>query len=207
MPAVDDMRNYDLDGGVPMPPIDPSIAADPNNYKVELEPASPVVPLEQQASSSRTTLDDPPPVASEPAPHFLGFRLCPVEEISAAVRPTFVDEIVQWAIEGEEDETRVESMLLFMSAIFKIFAKRPGNEKWKEMMGMGITCPTGSYRATPLEITGSFLAPFPRVLCPTGSGAGAEPLLVRRGCFEIYQFRDLRNFTERSGRVSMDPGW
>ncbi|KAF8198703.1 hypothetical protein K438DRAFT_1966667 [Mycena galopus ATCC 62051] len=118
MPAVDDMRNYDLDGDVPMPPVGPSIAADPNNYDVELEPAPPVVPLEQQASSSRTTLDDPLPVASEPAPHFLGFRLRHIEEFSAAARPTFVDEIVQWAIEGEEDETRVESALLFMSAIF-----------------------------------------------------------------------------------------
>ncbi|KAF8154317.1 hypothetical protein K438DRAFT_1777951 [Mycena galopus ATCC 62051] len=118
MPAVDDMQNYDLDGDVPMPPVDPSIAADPNNYDVELEPAPPIVPPEQQASSSRTTLDDPPPVASEPAPHFLGFRLHPIEEFSAAARPTFVDEIVQWAIEGEEDETRVESALFFMSAIF-----------------------------------------------------------------------------------------
>ncbi|KAF8166123.1 hypothetical protein K438DRAFT_1984469 [Mycena galopus ATCC 62051] len=119
MPAVvDDMRSYDLDGDVPMPPVDPSIAADPNNYDVELEPAPPVVPSEQQVSFSRTTLDDPLPIASEPAPHFLGFRLCPIEEFSAAARPTFVDEIVQWAIKGEEDETQVESALLFMSAIF-----------------------------------------------------------------------------------------
>ncbi|KAF8130086.1 hypothetical protein K438DRAFT_1999465 [Mycena galopus ATCC 62051] len=44
MPAVDDMRNYDLDGDVPMPPVDPSIAADPNNYDVELEPAPPSFP-------------------------------------------------------------------------------------------------------------------------------------------------------------------
>ncbi|KAF8174641.1 hypothetical protein K438DRAFT_1771486 [Mycena galopus ATCC 62051] len=119
MPAtVDDMRNYDLDGDVPMPPVDPSIAADPSNYDAELEPAPPVVPPEQQASSSRTTLDDPPPVASGPAPHFLGFRLRLIKESSAAARPTFVDEIVQWAIEGKEDETWVESALLFMLAIF-----------------------------------------------------------------------------------------
>ncbi|KAF8194459.1 hypothetical protein K438DRAFT_1761367 [Mycena galopus ATCC 62051] len=93
--AVDDMRNYNLDGDVPMPPVDPSIAADPNNYDVELEPAPPVVSPEQQMSSSRTTLDNPPPVALEPAPHFLGFRLRPIEEFSAAARPTFVDKIVQ----------------------------------------------------------------------------------------------------------------
>ncbi|KAF8145488.1 hypothetical protein K438DRAFT_1781909 [Mycena galopus ATCC 62051] len=116
--AVDNMRNYDLDGDVPMPPVDPSITVDPNNYDVELQPAPPAIPLEQQVSSSRTTLDDPQPVATEPAQHFLGFRLRPIEEFSAAARPTFVDEIVQWAIEGEEDEMRVESALLFMLAIF-----------------------------------------------------------------------------------------
>ncbi|KAF8177728.1 hypothetical protein K438DRAFT_1769837 [Mycena galopus ATCC 62051] len=57
--AVEDLRNYDLGDKVPMPPAEPSIAADPNNYDVELEPVPPAVPPEQQASSSRTTFDDP----------------------------------------------------------------------------------------------------------------------------------------------------
>ncbi|KAF8217493.1 hypothetical protein K438DRAFT_1952385 [Mycena galopus ATCC 62051] len=105
--AVDDMRNYDLDGDVPMPPANHSIAADPSSYDVELEPAPPTIPPEEQVSSSQTTLDDPPPLASELAQHLLGFRLRPIEEFSAAARPTFVDKIVQWGIEGEEDETRV----------------------------------------------------------------------------------------------------
>ncbi|KAF8174854.1 hypothetical protein K438DRAFT_1771436 [Mycena galopus ATCC 62051] len=85
-----------------MPPAEASIMLDPNNYDIELEPAPPVLPPEQQAPSARSTLDNPPPVAV--APHFLGFRLRPIEEFSAAACPTFVDEIVQWAIEGEEDE-------------------------------------------------------------------------------------------------------
>ncbi|KAF8190699.1 hypothetical protein K438DRAFT_1763145 [Mycena galopus ATCC 62051] len=83
MPAVvDDLQNYDLGGDVPMHPAEPSIAADPNNYNVELEPAPPAIPPDQQVSSSRTTLDDPPPVAMAPASHFLGFRLRPIEEFS-----------------------------------------------------------------------------------------------------------------------------
>ncbi|KAF8215538.1 hypothetical protein K438DRAFT_1954260 [Mycena galopus ATCC 62051] len=146
--AVDDMRNYDLDGDLPMPPVDPSIATDPNNYDVKLEPAPPVVPPEQQASSSRTTLDNLPPVASEPALHFLGFRLRPIEEFSAAARPTFVDEIVQWAIEGKEDETQVESTLLFMSAIFS----QAGNT-----LGQRRRNGKGKARAVAVRIIFSFL--------------------------------------------------
>ncbi|KAF8211773.1 hypothetical protein K438DRAFT_1752439 [Mycena galopus ATCC 62051] len=112
MLAADDMRNYDLDGDMPMPP---------------------------QITTTTTSSWNPPPPRCSPGtagvffsdhsgrpaargfgtgPHFLGFRLRPIEEFLAAARPTFVDEIVQWAIEGEEDETRVESALLFMSAIF-----------------------------------------------------------------------------------------
>ncbi|KAJ6495487.1 hypothetical protein C8R45DRAFT_927397 [Mycena sanguinolenta] len=77
--VVEDMGNYELeDEDIPMPDVEVPIIDDPANYDPEAEPAASFVPPEQQASSSRTTLDDPLP-GSAPASHFLGFRLRSVD--------------------------------------------------------------------------------------------------------------------------------
>jgi hypothetical protein len=89
---------------------------DPRNYDPTLEPAPAAVPPEQHASSSRSTLDNLLPNALDP--HLLGFRLRPMEDLSPSSRVAFVDEIVHWADQSGADEERVESALLFMSAIF-----------------------------------------------------------------------------------------
>jgi hypothetical protein len=106
----------DADGDVPMHSLDPPIGVDPRNYDPTLEPAPAAVPPEQHASSSRSTLDDPS--SNAPDSHFLGFRLRPMEALSPSLRTAFVDEIVNWADQSGADEERVESVLLFMSAIF-----------------------------------------------------------------------------------------
>jgi hypothetical protein len=41
-----------------------------------------------------------------------------MDDLSPSSRATFVDEIVHWADQSGADEERVESALLFMSAIF-----------------------------------------------------------------------------------------
>jgi hypothetical protein len=89
---------------------------DPRNYDPTLEPAPAAVPPGQHASSSRSTLDDLLPNALDP--HFLGFRLRPMEDLSPSSWAAFVDEIVHWVDQSGADEGRVESALLFMSAIF-----------------------------------------------------------------------------------------
>ncbi|KAF8207720.1 hypothetical protein K438DRAFT_1755143 [Mycena galopus ATCC 62051] len=106
--AVDDLRNYDLGGDVPMPPANPSIAADPNNYNIELEPTL----LLSLRNSRHPPLEPPsmtPTCCHDPGPA--------------------LPRIVQWATEGEEDETRVESALLFMSAIFSQAGNTLGQQR------------------------------------------------------------------------------
>jgi hypothetical protein len=95
---------------------DTPIGADPCNYDPTLEPAPAAVPPEQHASSSRSTLDDLLPNTCDP--HFLGFCLRPMEDLSPSSQTAFVDKIVHWADQCGADEERVESALLFMSAIF-----------------------------------------------------------------------------------------
>ncbi|KAJ7353268.1 hypothetical protein DFH08DRAFT_804837 [Mycena albidolilacea] len=106
----------DADGDVSMHSPDPPIRADPRNYDPTLEPAPAAVPPEQHASSSRSTLDDPP--SNTPDLHFLRFRLRPMEALSPSSRTAFVNEIVNWADQSGAGEERIESALLFMSAIF-----------------------------------------------------------------------------------------
>jgi hypothetical protein len=106
----------DVDGDMPMHSPDPHIGVDPRNYDPTLEPAPAAVPPEQHASSSRSTLDDPP--SNTPDSHFVGFRLRPMEALSPSLHTAFVDEIVNWADQSGVSEERVESALLFMSAIF-----------------------------------------------------------------------------------------
>jgi hypothetical protein len=89
-------------------------ADDLRNYDPGLEPAPAAVPPEQQVLSSRMTLDNPPPAAAR----FLGFRFRPIEEVTLDSRPTFVEEIVQHAVESEGDIERVENALRFMSEVF-----------------------------------------------------------------------------------------
>jgi hypothetical protein len=78
-----------------MPSPDPPIGADPRNYSLTLEPAPAAVPPEQHASSSRSTQDNPS--SNAPNPHFLGFRLHPMEDLSPSSRMAFVHKIVRWA--------------------------------------------------------------------------------------------------------------
>jgi hypothetical protein len=106
----------DTDEDVSMPSPDPPIGVDPRNYDPTLEPAPAAVPPEQHASSSRSTLDDP--LSNTPDSHFLRFRLHPLEALAPSSRTAFVDEIVSWAVQSDAGEERVESALLFMSAIF-----------------------------------------------------------------------------------------
>lgn len=133
--TADDPRNYNFDDkDVRVSSPEPSIAADPRNYDPELEPAPDAVPLEQQASSSRMTLEDPPPQGVR----FIGFRFCPIEEVTTDSRPTFVEEIVQHAVESEDDIEQVENALRFMSEVFnkagRLLSKqrRGGKGKGKE---------------------------------------------------------------------------
>jgi hypothetical protein len=106
----------DVDEDVLMHSPEPPIGADPRNYNPALEPAPAAVPPEQHTSSSRSTLDDPP--SNAPDSHFLGFRLRPMEALSPSSHTAFVDEIVNWADQSDAGEERVESALLFISAIF-----------------------------------------------------------------------------------------
>ncbi|KAJ6506906.1 hypothetical protein C8R45DRAFT_923065 [Mycena sanguinolenta] len=123
VPAVEDMGNYELgDEDVSMPDAEVPIIDDPANYDPGLDPAPSSVPLAQQASSSRVTLDDPPQVAPS---HFLGFRLRPVDPTSStSTRNDYVEEIIQQVLSGSEDPHRTEAQLLFMSTVFG----RAGNE-------------------------------------------------------------------------------
>jgi hypothetical protein len=112
--TADDLRNYDFDDGdAPMSSPEPPIAADPRNYDPELEPAPGAVPVEQQASSSRMTLDDPAPQGVR----FLGFRPRPAAEIASASRASLVEEILQQSAEDGGEEG-LESALLTMSEVF-----------------------------------------------------------------------------------------
>ncbi|KAF8154374.1 hypothetical protein K438DRAFT_1778004 [Mycena galopus ATCC 62051] len=117
--VVEDMWNYNLvDNDVPMPSSELLITADPCNYDPELEPVPAIITSEQQASSSRVTLDNQLLAPTTPDSCFLRLHPCPLEEPMAAALPSFMDKEVLWAIEGEVNEARVESSLLFMSAVF-----------------------------------------------------------------------------------------
>jgi hypothetical protein len=129
---ADDPRNYDLEEeDVQMSSPEPSIAADARNYDSGLEPAPAVVPPEQQASSSRMTLDDPPPFGA----HFLGFRPHPPAEIASASCASLVEEIMQQPIVDAEDEEQLENVLLMMSEVFgqagRLLGKRRCGDKRK----------------------------------------------------------------------------
>ncbi|KAJ6458722.1 hypothetical protein C8R45DRAFT_1109835 [Mycena sanguinolenta] len=101
---VDDMGNYELDDeDVLMPDAQIPIADNPANYDPELEPASAEIPLGQQASSSRVTLDDPPP-DSVSSSHLPSFRLRSVDPMSSATtRDDYVEEIVEQVLSSSED--------------------------------------------------------------------------------------------------------
>jgi hypothetical protein len=125
---VGDLRYPEgADEDVSMSSPDTPIGVDPRNYDPTLEPTPATVPPEQHTSSSRSTLDDPLPQALDP--HFLGFRLRPMEDLSPSSRAAFVDEIVHWADQSGADEERVESALLFMSAIFSQAGKMLGRRR------------------------------------------------------------------------------
>jgi hypothetical protein len=130
--AADNPRNYDFkDEDVQTSSLEPSIAADPRNYDPELEPAPAVVPVEQQASSSRMTLDDPPLRDAR----FLRFCPHPVAEIASASRASLVEEILQQSAEDVEGEEQWESTLLAMSEVFgqvgRLLGKRRRGGKGK----------------------------------------------------------------------------
>jgi hypothetical protein len=109
----------------------PAAADDPRNYDFELEPAPDAVPVEQQVSSSRMTLDDPPPRDAR----FLGFRLRPAAEIASTSRDSLVEEILQQSAEDVEGEEQLESALLAMSEVFeqagRLLGKRRCGDKGK----------------------------------------------------------------------------
>jgi hypothetical protein len=119
--TADDLEEEDTQMSSPEPPL----AADKHNFDPELEPAPAAVPPERQASSSRMTLDDPPPLVA----HFLGFRLCPVAEIANASRSSLMEEIVQQAAEDANDEGQLESALLLMSEVFGQAGRRLGRKR------------------------------------------------------------------------------
>jgi hypothetical protein len=130
--AADDPRNDDYeDEDAPMSSPEPPIAADPRNYDPELEPAPDAVPVEQQASSSRMTLDDPTPRDAR----FLRFRPRPAAEITSASRASLVEEILQQSAEDAEGEEQLESALLTMSEVFgqagRLLGKRRRGGKGK----------------------------------------------------------------------------
>jgi hypothetical protein len=109
----------------------PATSDDPRNYDCELEPVPDAVPVEQQASSSRTTLDDPPPWDAR----FLGFHPRSAAEIASASRASLVEEILQQATEDVEGEEQLESALLAMSEVFeqagRLLGKRRRGDKGK----------------------------------------------------------------------------
>ncbi|KAJ7694027.1 hypothetical protein B0H14DRAFT_3530850 [Mycena olivaceomarginata] len=107
------------DEDVSMPSLDPPIVA---------------VPPEQHASSSRSTLDDL--LSNAPDPHFLGFCLRPMEDLSPSSQTAFVDEIVHWTDQSGADEERVESTLLFISAIFSQAGNTLGHRR-RDRKGKG----------------------------------------------------------------------
>jgi hypothetical protein len=104
------------DEDMAMPSPDPPVRVDPRNYNPTLESAPAAVTPEQHASSPRSTLEDL--LSNAPDSHFLGFRLRPMEALSPSSCMAFVNEIVHWNEQSGADEERVESALLFMSAIF-----------------------------------------------------------------------------------------
>ncbi|KAJ7796529.1 hypothetical protein B0H14DRAFT_3494712 [Mycena olivaceomarginata] len=127
----DDPRNYDLEEeDVQMSSPESSIAADECNYDSGLEPAPAVVPPEQQVSSSRVTLDDPPPFDAR----FLGFRPRSATEITSASRASLV-EIVQQSAANTKNEEQLENALLTMSEVFgqagKLLGRRRRGDKGK----------------------------------------------------------------------------
>jgi hypothetical protein len=112
--TADDPRNYDFkEEDVQMSSPEPPIAANPCNYNSELKLVPDAVPVGQQASSSRMTLDDPPPQDAR----FLGFRPCPAAEIASTSRASLVEEILQQSAEDVGDEKQLESALLVMSEV------------------------------------------------------------------------------------------
>jgi hypothetical protein len=130
--TANDPRNYDFeDEDVRTSSPEPPIAADPRNYDPELEPVPDAVPVEQQASSSRMTLDDPPLRDA----HFLGFRPRPAAEIASTSRASLVEEILQQSAEDIEGEEQLESALLAMSEVFgqagRLLGKRRRGGKGK----------------------------------------------------------------------------
>jgi hypothetical protein len=130
--AADDPQNYNFDDeDAQTSSPEPSIAADPRNYDPELEPTLAVVPVEQQASSSCMTLDNPPLRDA----CFLGFRPRPAAEIASASRASLMEEILQQSAEDVEGEEQLESALLTMSEVFgqagRLLGKRRRGGKGK----------------------------------------------------------------------------
>jgi FtsZ-interacting cell division protein ZipA len=130
--AADDPRNYDYEEeDMRMSSPEPPIAADPRNYDPELEPAPDAVPVEQQASTSRMTLDDPTPRDAR----FLRFRPRPAAEIASASCASLVEEILQQSAEDVEGEEQLENVLLMMSEVFgqagRLLGKRHRGGKGK----------------------------------------------------------------------------
>jgi hypothetical protein len=130
--AADDPRNFDYeDEDVRMSSPETPIAANPRNYDPELEPAPAAVPVEQQASSSRMTLDNPTPQDAR----FLGFRPRPAAEIASASRASLIEEILQQSAEDVEGEEQLENALLTMSEVFgqagRLLGKRRRGGKGK----------------------------------------------------------------------------
>jgi hypothetical protein len=131
-PAADNPRNYGFeDEGVQGSSPEPPIAADPRNYDLESEPVPDAVPVEQQASSSRMTLDDPVPRDIR----FLGFRPRPVAEIASASRASLVEEIMQQSTADAGDDEQLGNALLMMSEVFgqagRLLDKRRRGDKGK----------------------------------------------------------------------------
>jgi hypothetical protein len=130
--ATDNPRNYGFEdegmqGSFPEPPI----TADPRNYDLESEPVPDAVPVEQQASSSCMTLDDPIPRDVR----FLGFRPRPAAEIVSASRASLVEEILQQSTADDGDKEQLGNALLVMSEVFgragRLLGKRCCGDKGK----------------------------------------------------------------------------
>ncbi|KAJ7330488.1 hypothetical protein DFH08DRAFT_815391 [Mycena albidolilacea] len=105
--TADDPRNYDLEEE------DLPIAADEWNYDPGLEPTPAAVPRNSKRHPL-VMLDDPPLLVA----HFLGFRLCPVAEITNTSCSSLVEEVVQKAAEDADDEEQLENALLWISKVF-----------------------------------------------------------------------------------------
>jgi hypothetical protein len=130
--ATDDSQNHGFeDEGVQGSSPEPPIAADPCNYDLESEPVPDAVPVEQQASSSRMTLDDPVPQDV----CFLGFRPRPAAEIASASCASLVEEIMQQSTADAGDEEQLGTALLMMSEVFgqagRLLGKRSRGDKGK----------------------------------------------------------------------------